>query len=172
VRLIGALLLVPVVITCLLASKVLSLFGADYARYSILLVLLLMTTFPNTLTDLALASLRVQRRLVAVAALTVTGSAMTTGGAWLLWLLMPQWGITGAGVAALASSLIVASTLVVLLLYRSRVSARTASDPTDVSDSVTAVVNPADEMLISSVVAFAPPADEPSPENTDWRGDS
>ncbi len=38
-RLIGVLLIAPVVITCLLASKVLGLFGADYAHYSALLVL-------------------------------------------------------------------------------------------------------------------------------------
>ena len=90
VRLIGALLIAPVVITCLLASKVLGLFGADYAHYSTLLVLLLVATLPDTLTDLAVASLRVQRRLVAVAAITVTGAAITTGGALLLWLLMPS----------------------------------------------------------------------------------
>ena len=92
VRLIGALLLPPVVITCLLASKVLGLFGADYAHYSTLLVLLLVATLPNALTDLAVAILRVQRRLVAVAAITVTGSAITIGGALLLWLLMPHLG--------------------------------------------------------------------------------
>ena len=128
VRLIGVLLLAPVVITCLLASKVLGLFGADYANYSTLLVLLLVATVPNTLTDLAMASLRVQRRLVPVAAITVTGSAITTGGALLLWMLVPQWGITGAGVSALASAVIIATTLAVMLLYRNR-SARAPRAP-------------------------------------------
>ena len=102
-RLIGALLIAPVVITCLLASKVLGLFGADYAHYSTLLVLLLVATLPDALTNLAVAILRVQRRLVAVAAITVTGAAITIGGALLLWLLMPHLGITGAGWSALAS---------------------------------------------------------------------
>lgn len=179
VRLIGALLLPAVVITCLLASKVLGLFGADYARYSTLLVLLLVATLPNTLTDLALANLRVQRRLVAVAAITVTGSAITTGGALLLWLLMPQWGITGAGVSALASAVIIAITLAVILLYRYRVSVRTAGtagdSPAYVADEprgVIAFAAPADDSLLAPVVAFAPLADESPPENTDRGGRS
>ena len=122
VRLIGVLLVIPGVITCLLASKLLGVFGADYANYSLLLVLLLISTLPNTLTDLALASLRVQHRLVPVAVITVAGAVITTGGALLLWILMPQWGITGAGVSALVSAVVIAATLGVLLLYRNRVS--------------------------------------------------
>jgi O-antigen/teichoic acid export membrane protein len=160
-----------VVITCLLASKVLGLFGADYAHYSTLLVLLLVSTIPNTLTDLALASLRVQRRLVAAAAITVTGSAITTGGALLLWLLTPQFGITGAGVSALASAVIIATTLVGMLIYRYRVSARTAGtagdSPAGVAGEAPLVVTPlADVSLLAPVAAFGPPADESPPENT------
>jgi O-antigen/teichoic acid export membrane protein len=175
VRLIGALLLPPVVITCLLASKVLGLFGADYAKYSTLLVLLLVATVPNTLTDLAMASLRVQRRLIPVAAITVTGSAITIGGAWLLWLLMPQWGITGAGVSALASAVVIATTLAVLLFYRYRVGARTAGTAGDPNASVDGeppvVVAPlADASLLSPVVTFAPPADDSPSEIEDRSG--
>jgi O-antigen/teichoic acid export membrane protein len=177
VRLIGALLLVPVVITCLLAPKVLGLFGADYARYSTLLVLLLVSTLPNTLIDLALASLRVRRRLVPVAAITVTASAMTTGGSYLLWLLVPQWGITGAGVAALASSLIVACTLAVMSFSRYRLSPRAAGtvddSPARVADELPGMIvvaDPADELLLSPAVGFALLADEPPPENTDRGG--
>lgn len=176
-RLIGALLIAPVAVTCLLASKVLGLFGADYANYSTLLVLLLVATVPNALTDLAVASLRVQRRLVAVAVITVTGSAITTGGAWLLWLLVPQWGITGAGVSALASAVIIATTLAVILFYRYRVGARTAGtdgdSPARVADEpalVVAFAEPADVSLLSPVVAFAPLADESPPEDTDRNG--
>jgi O-antigen/teichoic acid export membrane protein len=175
-RLIGAILIVPVVITCLLAPKVLGIFGADYAQYSTLLVLLLVSTFPNTLTDLALASLRVQRRLVPVAAITVTGSAMTTGGAFLLWMLAPQWGITGAGVSALASSLIVATTIAVMWHYRSRAGARTDT----VGDSAAPVAaepplviaSAGDVALLSPAVAFGHLADESPPEATDHGGRS
>jgi O-antigen/teichoic acid export membrane protein len=174
VRLIVALLLAPVVITCLLASKVLGLFGADYADHSTLLVLLLMATLPDALISMAVAILRVQRRLVAVASVTVTAAAITIGGALLLWLLMPDLGITGAGWAALASAVIVATTLAVVWHYRSLVSARTAGT---VSDSpacvagapppVAAFAPPADVSLLPPVVAFAPPADVSPPENTD-----
>lgn len=172
VRLIGALLLPPVVITCLLASKVLGLFGADYAHYSTLLVLLLVATVPNTLTDLAVASLRVQRRLVAVAVITVTGSAITTGGALLLWMLVPQWGITGAGVSALASAVIMATTLSVILFYRYRVGARTAGDsPACVEGELPLVIAPTGNVArLSPVVAFAPPADDSPLEIADRSG--
>ena len=173
IRLIGAILIVPVVITCLLAPKVLGIFGADYANYSTLLVLLLVATFPNTLTDLALASLRVQRRLVHVAAITVAGSTMTTGGALLLWILMPQWGITGAGVSALASSLIVA-TVIAVMWHRTRSSAGTAGDsPTPVAGEPPLVIdvgNSADDSLLLPVVSFAPSADQSPPERTDPSG--
>ena len=74
-RLIGALLVAPVVITCLLASKVLGVFGADYAHYSTLLILLLLSTFPDALINVAVAMLRVKRRLVAVAAVTRDGGS-------------------------------------------------------------------------------------------------
>jgi O-antigen/teichoic acid export membrane protein len=171
VRLIGVLLLPPVVITCLLAPKVLGLFGADYARYSTLLVLLLVASLPNTLTDLALASLRVQRRLVAVAAITVAGSTVTTGGALLLWMLVPQWGITGAGVSALGSALIIAMTLIGVLIYRYRVSARTAGttgdSPAGDADEPRLIAAPlAEASLLSSAGTLAQPMDESPPENT------
>jgi O-antigen/teichoic acid export membrane protein len=117
--LIIALLVAPVVIACLLASKVLGLFGADYARYSPLLVLLLLSTFPDALINVAVAILRVQRRLVAVSAVTVTAAVLTIGGSWLL---MPHLGIIGAGVAALTSEAIVATTLAVMWYRRSLIS--------------------------------------------------
>jgi hypothetical protein len=100
---------------------------------------------------------------------------MTTGGSLLLWLFVPQWGITGAGVAALASGLIVACALAVILFYRSRVGRRTAGPADD--DSVacgveepaplSTVACPADELLLSPVVAFAPLSDEPLSEDMD-----
>ncbi|MFG1931681.1 lipopolysaccharide biosynthesis protein [Mycobacterium sp. NPDC048908] len=174
-RLIGAILIVPVVITCLLAPKVLGVFGADYAHYSTLLILLLVATFPNTLTDLALASLRVRRRLVAVAAITVTGSVMTTGGAYLLWLLMPQWGITGAGVSALTSGVIVATAVAVMMLYQNRFSARIAgvagdAPPCAVDEPAHLIAPTADVALLSPVVAFAAPADDSPSEIGDRSG--
>jgi O-antigen/teichoic acid export membrane protein len=123
-RLIGGLLVGPVLIICLLAPKLLGFFGPDYARYSSLLVLLLLCTFPDAVSSVAVAVLRVQRRLVAVSAVTVTGAVITIGGSWLL---MPRLGILGAGWSALASQMIVAITLAVLAL-RSGLSADSCAD--------------------------------------------
>jgi glycosyltransferase involved in cell wall biosynthesis/O-antigen/teichoic acid export membrane protein len=164
VRLIGALLIAPVVITCLLASKVLGLFGADYADYSTLLVLLLMATLPEALVNVMIATLRVQRRLIAVAAVTVTAAVIIIGGSLLMWLVMPNLGITGAGWAVLASGVIVATTLAVMWRYQSMISARTADT---VGDSPACV---ADEP--PAVVAVAPPAGEAPSENRDRSGRS
>jgi O-antigen/teichoic acid export membrane protein len=122
-RMISALLIVPLVMTCLLASKVLSLFGAGYAEHSTLLVLLLLSTLPDAVINVAVAILRVQRRLAAAAVLTVTLAALTLGGAWLL---MPHLGITGAGWAALASAVVVATASPAVGQRRSLVRARTA----------------------------------------------
>ena len=131
-RIIGALLIAPVVITCLLAPQVLGLFGAGYVPYDVLLVLLLLTTIPDALINLAVAILRVQRRLVAVAAVNTTGATITIGGSWLL---MPHLGINGAGWAALATPVILAAMLAVMWLYRSIVArtARTVAIPPPVS---------------------------------------
>ncbi len=123
-RLIGVLLVPPVVIGCLLASKILGFFGPDYAAYGPLLMLGLVATFPDALINVAVAMLRVQRRLVAVAAVTVSGAALSIG---LSWLLMPRLGIMGAGWAAVASPAIVATALTVMGFYRWLVGARAAS---------------------------------------------
>ncbi len=170
VRLIAVLLLPPLVITCLLAPKILGLFGSDYARYSTLLVLLLVASLPNTLTDLALASLRVQRRLVAAAAIAVAGSTMTIGGSLLLWFQVPQWGITGAGVAALGAALIIASTLGIVMFYRRRVSARAVNalgDPFPPSaDETPGVDAPLAEVSLLSHAAPGQLPDESPPGQT------
>ena len=126
VWLIGVLLVVPVGVTCLLARQVLGFFGPDYAQYSTLLILLLLATFPDALINVAVAMLRVQRQLVAVSFLTVTGAVLTIGGAWAL---MPHLGITGAGWAALASQLIVAAVLAFVGYRRYLISTRSAGEP-------------------------------------------
>jgi glycogen(starch) synthase len=115
-RLIAVLLIAPVAVACLLASQVLGMFGADYALHSTLLVLLLLSTLPEAVVNLAVTILRVQCRLTVAAAVTVTGAVITLGGASLL---MPLLGITGAGLAALASPMIVAIALPALGLRRS-----------------------------------------------------
>lgn len=107
-RLTAALLILPLAVTCLLAPQVLGLFGADYAHHSFLLVLLLVATLPDAVVNLSVAVLRVQRRLMLAAAVTVTAAVIALGGAWLL---MPRLGITGAAWAVLASAVIVAAAM-------------------------------------------------------------
>jgi O-antigen/teichoic acid export membrane protein len=124
-RLIGMLLVPAVVIACLLSSEILGFFGPEYAQYSALLVLGLLATFPDALINLVVAMLRVQRRLVAVAAITVSGAAISIG---MSLLLMPHLGIMGAGWAALASPTIVVTVLTAMGFYRWLVSVRTAAN--------------------------------------------
>lgn len=111
-RMIALLLFVPVVITCLLADKVLGMFGADYAAYSPLLILLLLSTFPDAVINVAIAILRVQNRLSVVAALTIVGAITSIGGAWML---MPHFGIFGAGLSVMASQTIMAIAFAVVV---------------------------------------------------------
>jgi O-antigen/teichoic acid export membrane protein len=134
-RLIALLLFVPVVITCLLAKEVLGIFGADYADYSPLLILLLLSTFPDAVINVAVAILRVQGQLAAVAAFTVAGATMSLVGAWLL---MPHLGIFGAGLAVFASQSIVAIAFAALGPWLSQVKSCTASDKAPVSDAAAA----------------------------------
>jgi O-antigen/teichoic acid export membrane protein len=103
------------------ASKILGLFGPEYAPHSALLVLGLLATFPDALINVAVAMLRVQRRLAAVAAISV---AIATIAVALSWLLMPHLGIMGAGWAALISPTIVVTTLTGLWVHRSLTGAR------------------------------------------------
>jgi O-antigen/teichoic acid export membrane protein len=169
-KIIGALLIPPLVITCLLAPKILGMFGANYAQYSALLVLLLLTAIPDALINVVVAILRVQRRLVAVATVTVMGATITIGGSWLL---MPHLGINGAGWAALATPVILAAMLAVMWHYRSLVDARTARTAVDSSvvvddgpPPVVAFAPSTDVSLLSPVGAIPPPADDPPPKNT------
>jgi hypothetical protein len=125
--------------------------------------------------NVGVAILRVQRRLVAVAAVSVTGATVTVGGALLLWLLVPHLGITGAGWSTLASGVIIATTLAVMWHHPSLVSARTASTGGDSPACVAGepplvIAPPGDVALLSPVVAFALPADDSPSEIADRSG--
>jgi O-antigen/teichoic acid export membrane protein len=124
VGLIGVLLIPAVVMTCLLAPQILGIFGADYAHYSTLLIVGLLSTLPDALVNVAVAVLRVQRRLVAVAVISVTGAAIGIG---LSWILMPHLGIMGAAWAALASPTIVVTALAAMGFFRWLINVRAAA---------------------------------------------
>jgi O-antigen/teichoic acid export membrane protein len=76
------------------------------------------------LVNVAVAVLRVQRRLVAVAVISVSGAAIGIG---VSWLLMPHLGIIGAAWAALASPTIVVAALTAMGFFRLLVNVRAAA---------------------------------------------
>lgn len=112
----AALVTIPVIVTSLLASQILGLFGADYAEHSTLLVVLLLSAFPVAVIELTVTVLRVRRKLAEVAAMTVTDALLTLTSAWLL---MTHFGILGAGLATLGTSIIVATTVAAIAFRRS-----------------------------------------------------
>jgi O-antigen/teichoic acid export membrane protein len=176
VRLIVVLLVVPVVVTCLLASRVLGLFGADYAQHSLLLILLLVAAIPDAVINLTVAILRVQRRLVAVAAVTVTGSTMIICGALVL---MPYLGIAAAGWAAIGAPLILVAALAVILGLRRPSRGDTAGtlagSPAAAADDslpVAAFATPRDVQFPPPVVAFATPAEDSARDHARRSGPS
>jgi O-antigen/teichoic acid export membrane protein len=134
VGLIGLLLIPAVVITCLLAPQILGIFGADYAHYSVLLIVGLLSTLPDALVNVAVAVLRVQRRLVAVAAISVSGASIGIG---MSWLLMPRLGIMGAAWAALASPTIVVTALAAMGFYQWLINVRAAASAAKLRARVT-----------------------------------
>lgn len=101
------LLLVPIAIgTALLAPWILGLFGAGYAHYGApILELLAVATLPRTVTELYLGALRAQSRTSQVALIQAVRAVLILG---LTVVLIKVMGIVGAGVAVLASQLIMA----------------------------------------------------------------
>jgi O-antigen/teichoic acid export membrane protein len=93
---------------------ILDIFGRQYASagYGLLIVLLL-SSFPDAVTNIAVATLRVRRRLAAAAALNGFMALISVGGAWIV---APRLGIVGAGLAWLGAQS--AGALVVVLLRR------------------------------------------------------
>lgn len=106
VRLIGILLVPPVVGMSLFAKEILGIFGTEYAKCSPLLIVMLLTTFPDAVINISMSILRVQQRLRIVTIVTVTQTIMMVGGAWVL---MVHIGVIGAALAAVAAQTITAA---------------------------------------------------------------
>ena len=100
-------ILVPAAtLVALIARPALSLYGPRYAAYGApILELLAVATLPKMLTELYLGALRAQSRTRLVAVIQVTRCVLILGLAVGLTAVM---GITGAGIAALASQLVIA----------------------------------------------------------------
>jgi O-antigen/teichoic acid export membrane protein len=76
-------------------------FGPGYARHGqLLLLLLVISTVPDAITNVYVAMLRVQQCLRHAALLNLGMAALTLG---LAWVLLPQLGIAGTGVAWLSA---------------------------------------------------------------------
>ncbi|WNG86739.1 hypothetical protein C6A87_023495 [Mycobacterium sp. ITM-2016-00317] len=104
--LIGLLLVLPVAGTCVFAKQVLGFFGSEYTSCSTLLIVLLLTTFPDAIINVSMSILRVQGRLRIITILTVTQAIMIVGGAWFLML---HTGVIGAALAAVAAQTVTAA---------------------------------------------------------------
>ncbi|WP_305785153.1 lipopolysaccharide biosynthesis protein [Symbioplanes lichenis] len=118
-RLIAALLAVPVLLVLTAGAQILHIFGPGFAeRGALLLFALVGAAVPDGVTSLAVAVLRVRRRLRTAAHLNLAMSVVTLAGAWFL---LPRLGIVGAGLAFLAAqSLGALAVLPFLLSFRSR----------------------------------------------------
>lgn len=103
-------LLVPLVILILVAAPlVLRIYGLDYAQEGAgLLRLLALSTLPNIIVALYLALIRVQNQVRGVTLVQGALSILLLG---MSYLLLPIYGISGVGLAALASQSCVAVAL-------------------------------------------------------------
>lgn len=93
----AALLAPTAVLSVLFGATVLGLFGPEYATHGIVLFyVLLVSAIPDAITNIAVAALRVRGKLRTAGMLnTATGLSTLV----LAWVLVPRYGITGAGVA-------------------------------------------------------------------------
>ena len=113
-RIIIAMIVPVTLIVGALGQPILHLYGAAYAAagYGLLLVLLL-SSYPDAVTNISVATLRVRNRLPRAALLNGTIALIAVAGAWVL---TPHYGIIGAGYAWLGAQCV--GTLIVLLLRR------------------------------------------------------
>ena len=97
-----AALLGPVMLLFLIGGHaIMAAFGPRYARHGLaLLVILTVSALPDAITNVYVAVLRVQQRLRHAALLNLGMAALTLG---LAWVLLPQLGIAGAGLAWLSA---------------------------------------------------------------------
>ncbi|MFB6838252.1 lipopolysaccharide biosynthesis protein [Streptomyces sp. NPDC056361] len=104
-----------VVLVVALAPQILSLFGAEYAEHATtLLRLFALAALPNVVVGIAIDAARARRRLRWAVGLQIAECALVLG---LTKLLLPVVGITGAGIAWVVTTSLLAAPL---LIWRSR----------------------------------------------------
>ncbi len=97
IRLTAVILVVPVAVVLTAGGEILGIFGPGFAAHgTVLLLVLVLAAVPDAVTSLAVAVLRVHRRVRAAAGLNAAMSALTLAGTWFL---LPATGIVGAGLA-------------------------------------------------------------------------
>ena len=117
VVLIGVLLSLPLLVVAIAPDLVLGALGPGYAdRGRVLLWVLALAALPDAVTNVAVATLRIRRRLAAAATLNASMSVVALASAFPLLALL---GIPGAGVAWLLAQS--AGALAVPFLLRRRV---------------------------------------------------
>ncbi|MDH6140427.1 O-antigen/teichoic acid export membrane protein [Kitasatospora sp. GP30] len=104
---------VPAGVLCAIGHPVLGIFGAGYRQGYGLLVVLVLSAFPDAVSNVAVATLRVRGRLNRAAALNAVIAAIAVAGTWFS---TPPLGILGAGVSWLGAQLVGA--LAVLVFHR------------------------------------------------------
>ena len=126
VRLISIILL-PLMMAYLVGGRILlSLFGPEYARHSLgLLVILVFSAIPDAITNVYVVVLRVERRLGAAASLNIS---MSLGALVLAWFLLPHLGIAGAGLAWLIMQTVGSVAAAVDLRFHKRAARVTAGE--------------------------------------------
>jgi O-antigen/teichoic acid export membrane protein len=118
-RILAVLLPLPIAVGVLGGRWVLLVFGPDYAhRGYVLLAVLAIAAVPDAVTNVAVAVLRVTGRLRYAAMLNVAMGAVALVGAWVL---LPRWGIIGAGVSWLTSQLLGCGFVAPMLLRSMRI---------------------------------------------------
>jgi O-antigen/teichoic acid export membrane protein len=94
-------IVLPAAALCLVGHLVLSVFGAGYAAAGYpLLIVLILSAFPDTVTNVAIATLRVRNMLAGAVLVNGSMAVISVAGAWLL---TPRLGIIGAGEAWLGA---------------------------------------------------------------------
>jgi O-antigen/teichoic acid export membrane protein len=121
----GTLLAAGVAVIVVGAPWILRLFGPGYAEHgTTLLRLLALSALPNLVFSVAVDILRARRRMRLVVGLQVALCVLVLG---MVRLLLPVFGVTGAGLAWLAAECLIAAPL---LVFRSRwLVTATASTP-------------------------------------------
>jgi O-antigen/teichoic acid export membrane protein len=114
-----ALLLIPAIAVAIVFGRdLLGMFGPEYAEHGYaLLVVLAISAIPDAVTNVYVTVLRVQGRLAAAARLSVSMAVVCLV---LGWLLLPQLGIVGGGVAWLVAQSVGSAIVAFDLLHRRR----------------------------------------------------